>query len=164
MDIMTLFSQTYAPKGELKVLDIGSQIMPHQVKFGSHRDLFQGEYIGADISEGINVDVVLKDPYKFPFEDEYFDVVISSQTFEHIEFPWVTMQEINRVLKPNGMVCIIAPSKAPLHYYPVDTFRYHPDGMKALAKWVGFEVVEAEIKRADSIVYDCYLIARKNGH
>lgn len=158
---MRRFAETYAPKGEISVLDIGSQIMPHQVKFGSHRDLFQGEYIGVDISSGINVDVVLEDPYKFPFDNEYFDVVISSQTFEHIEYPWVTMQEINRVLKSNGWICIIAPSKAPLHYYPVDTFRYHPDGMKALAKWVGLEMIESEIKRADGIVHDCYLIARK---
>ena len=163
MDIMRWFSTNYVAKG-VKVLDIGSQIMPHQVNFGSHRDLFEGEYVGIDISAGINVDIVLTEPYEFPFDNEYFDVVISSQTFEHIEFPWKTMEEISRVLKPNGLICIIAPAKAPIHKYPLDTFRYHPDGMRALAKWVVFDVLEAEIKRADSIVYDCYLIAKKNGH
>jgi SAM-dependent methyltransferase len=163
LDIMTWFSEEFAPKGNIKVLDIGSQVMPHQVDFGTHKELFQGEYTGVDISEGINVDIILEEPYTFPFEDEHFDVVISSQTFEHIEFPWVTMQEINRVLKPNGMICIIAPAKAPLHYYPIDAYRYNPDGMKALAKWVGFETLSAEIRRADRLIYDCYLIAKKNG-
>ena len=130
MDLMRYFANTFVSGDNLTILDIGSQVMPHQVHFGSHRDLFQGTYIGVDISAGINVDVVLYDPYIFPPEDESVDVVISSQTFEHIEFPWKTMEEINRVLKPGGLVCIIAPSKAPIHKYPLDTFRYHPDDQK----------------------------------
>ena len=32
------------------------------------------EYIGVDIQEGKNVDVVLENPYKFPFEDNSIDI------------------------------------------------------------------------------------------
>jgi SAM-dependent methyltransferase len=156
------FIRKYLPAGRLRILDVGSQIMPHQVNFKSHRQMLEGhEYIGLDITPGINVDVVLTNPYKFPFNDMEFDVVISSQTFEHIEYPWLTIREIARVLKPGGMCFIIAPAKAPRHRYPVDCYRYNPDGIEALGKWAGFKVIKARTSRADRLVRDCYLIAQK---
>ena len=39
-----------------------------------------------------NVDLVLKDPYKLPFDDNSIDVIISISTFEHTEFFWLTYQ------------------------------------------------------------------------
>lgn len=39
---------------------------------------------------------------KFPFKDDYFDVVISEELIEHLFFPKKFLNEIKRVLKPNG--------------------------------------------------------------
>lgn len=39
---------------------------------------------------------------KFPFKDDYFDVVISEELIEHLFFPEKFSNEIKRVLKPNG--------------------------------------------------------------
>lgn len=52
------------------------------------------------MEEGPNVDVVLKNPYDWDaIESDSFDLVISGQAFEHIEFFWKTMEEMTRVLK-----------------------------------------------------------------
>ena len=39
---------------------------------------------------------------KLPYEDNYFDIVISDNTIEHLDNPFETFLEINRVLKNNG--------------------------------------------------------------
>ncbi len=63
-----------------------------------------------DIQEGPNVDIVVSDIYNWiEIEDSSFDVVISGQAFEHMEFFWKAIKEIERILKPGGLCCIIAP-------------------------------------------------------
>jgi SAM-dependent methyltransferase len=160
LDAMRLFITKYLPDSELKILDLGSMvILPPQCEPPSYRELLTNKkwkYIGADIASGENVDVVLDDGYKFPFKDEEFDVVISGQTIEHLEFPWVWFIEVKRVLKTGGLCCIIAPQRTHEHRCPIDTFRYFPDGMRALCKWSGLEVVEVSKYGNDS-----YLIAKK---
>jgi len=70
------------------------------------------------------------------------DVLISGQAFEHIEFFWVTMIEIARVLKPGGLCCIIAPSSGFEHRYPVDCWRFYSDGFSALARFARLKALE----------------------
>jgi SAM-dependent methyltransferase len=132
---------TYIPR--LDILDVGS----YDVN-GSYKPLFQKpdwKYTGLDIVAGPNVDIVLQDPYKFPFEDNSFNLVISGSVFEHIEFFWLTFQEMTRVLKPPGYIFLHAPSQWPIenHSHPVDCWRFYPDGFRALAKYCGLELLEA---------------------
>ena len=86
------------------------------------------KYIGVDIEEGPNVDVILKNPYIFKFSNNSIDVIVSCCTFEHINWPWLVMQEIYRVLKSGGYCCIIAPFNWPEHKHPIDCYRFFPDG------------------------------------
>jgi SAM-dependent methyltransferase len=152
------------------VLDIGSYCVEgHQ----SYHDVFNGkpfEYIGLDMVEGPNVKIAVKTPYKWnEVTDDFCDILISGQAFEHIEFPWITITEIARVVKPNGLICIIAPNGLGLHRYPVDCWRYYSDGMTALAKWAGFEILHVSTNLAPQGAprewygqwQDCMLIARK---
>ena len=46
-----------------------------------------------------------------PFADESFDVIVSFNTFEHIEDPAFTATELLRVLRPGGYVCASTPSR-----------------------------------------------------
>jgi len=130
----------------IRILDVGSMNVN-----GEYRQLFRWanvDYVGLDIAAGPNVDVVPKDPYDWrELEDDSFDVVISGSAIEHIEFPWLTVQQIARKLKPGGIACLIAPSRGPEHRYPIDCYRYYPDGLAALAKWVGLDVVEHDYIR-----------------
>jgi 2-polyprenyl-3-methyl-5-hydroxy-6-metoxy-1,4-benzoquinol methylase len=151
----------------LRILDLGSMAIG-----GSNRTIFeedQWEYIGIDIASGQNVDMVLSDPYNWlEIESCSMDVVISGQAFEHIEYFWKTMTEVGRVLKHGGICCIIAPSGGPEHRYPVDCWRFYPDGFSALARYAGLEVVSVSTQREpqgyedDSDQWaDTVLIARK---
>jgi len=169
---MKWFVDHYAstiPKSEIRVLDVGS----YDVN-GSYRHLFTDKkfkYTGLDMEAGPNVDIVLKNPYDWDtIATDSFDVVISGQALEHIEFFWVTMSEMTRVLKKDGMLCLIAPNGFSEHRYPVDCYRFFTDGMIALARFVSLELLHAHTncapsandidwyseKRADSI-----LIAQK---
>lgn len=161
---MNLFIDKYIPDEELFVLDLGSRIIPRQSHLGSYRQLFNNKkwrYTGVDVERGENVDVVILDPYIFPFGDGEFDIVISGQTLEHIEYPWLWFEEMARVLKKGGICCIIAPSIIQEHKFPIDTYRYYPDGMRALAKWGGLDVLETARVTANARMEDCYLVARK---
>ncbi|MBI3581123.1 MAG: methyltransferase domain-containing protein [Nitrospinae bacterium] len=130
------------PKRTVMVLDLGSRTSdPPGLIYKKIANQLKFEYTGLDISPGNNVDVVPEDPYKIPVETESFDIVISGQAFEHIEFPWLTIKEVARVLKPGGYAIIIAPSSGREHRSPVDCWRIYPDGMAALAKWAGMENV-----------------------
>lgn len=168
---MGWFANTYLkdlPDG-ISILDIGSYDMN-----GSYKHLFprpRFAYMGMDMEAGPNVDIVYSKPYHWAeIGDESFDVVISGQTFEHIEFPWITMQEIARVLKKGGLMCITAPRLAERHRKPVDTYRYDVDGFVALSRYVCFEPLHASVNLGpagcppewyDYCEGDALLVARK---
>ena len=139
----------------MRVLDIGSRVA--QPGFRSYRtallDLPGIEYSGLDVEAGENVDIVASDPYRFPVEPESYDVAISGSVFEHIEFPWLTIQEMAKALRPGGYAVVIAPSSGPEHKYPVDCWRFYPDGMRALGKWAGLETVDVATGWHESKVF-----------
>lgn len=122
---MEWFANTYLSSinGDVRVLDVGSYDFN-----GSYRDIFADgkfDYVGLDMTAGPNVDVVAENPYSWPMlADQSFDAVISGQTFEHNEFFWLTVQEMVRVLKPDGLLCIIAPRLARRHRYPIDAYLF----------------------------------------
>jgi cephalosporin hydroxylase len=142
----------------LHVLDVGSYAVN-----GSYKPLFTERgchYTGLDQSPGPNVDVVLKDPYRFPFPRNSFDVLISGQAFEHIPRFWETWSEMVRVLKPGGWIFLIAPSRGVEHRYPVDCWRFYRDGFRALGEWKQLEIIEAET-RWETTWGDCIGVFRK---
>lgn len=140
------FFDTYAPtltsRLHVKVIEIGSQNVN-----GTLRDTCPDhfEYIGVDFQDAKGVDVVLQDPYLLPFEDESIDVVLSSSCFEHSEMFWLVFLEILRVLKPNGLFYLNAPSTGSFHRYPVDCWRFYPDSGMALVNWAKRNGINAAI-------------------
>jgi SAM-dependent methyltransferase len=171
LDSMAQFRSRYldARRQEpLTVIDLGSADLN-----GSYRELFAmppWRYLGVDLVAGENVDIVLRDPYRWrEIRSESVDVVVSGQTFEHTEFFWETMLEIARVLKPRGMCCIIAPSCGPEHRFSRDCWRIFADGFSAVARYAGLEVVDVQTQWEDLPDYDLesnkwhdsVLIARK---
>jgi SAM-dependent methyltransferase len=125
-----------------RILDVGSQDIN-----GSYKPLFNNrnwEYKGLDICQGKNVDIVVKDIYNWQeVMSNSYDVIISGQAFEHIEFFWLTMCEVARVLKEQGLCCIIAPSSGPEHKYPKDCWRFFTDGLEAVARYARLEILES---------------------
>ena len=70
------FKKTYLDEinHQIKIVEIGSQSINESIKKYLKKNF---TYIGADIEKGENVDLVLKDPYKLPFDDNSIDVIIS---------------------------------------------------------------------------------------
>lgn len=156
---------------KIRVLDVGA----YNVN-GCYRELFAQhpnvEYVGLDIVKGPNVDVVVNSPYNWDnIEDESFDFVISGNAFEHIEFPWLTIKLINQKLKYGGFAAILAPNAIHEHRHPKDCYRYFADGLRALAKWGGFKVINATVagvpnpsasKEWDSALDDSFIVMIKS--
>src|SRR5262249_6222117 len=129
-----------APADTLEVIDIGSQDVN-----GSYRAIFRRPgwcYRGVDVAAGANVDIVMPDPYQLPLATQSVDVVISGQALEHIEYFWITFLDMVRVLKRGGKMFLIAPSRGPEHRYPVDCWRFYPDGFRALARFGRVNLIE----------------------
>jgi SAM-dependent methyltransferase len=93
----------------LRILDLGSTDIG-----GCYRPLFEQpswQYTGVDLGPGPNVDIVLRDPYDWKeVGSASVDLLVSGQVLEHVEFFWITMLEVARVLRPGGLACLIAPS------------------------------------------------------
>ena len=125
---------------KLLIIDLGSQDVN-----GTYKSIFNApswKYVGMDMIPGENVDIVIEDPYFLnDIENGTVDVLISGQALEHIEYFWLTFKEIARVLKSGGLCCIIAPSGGPEHRYPVDCWRFYPDGFRALARFANLELI-----------------------
>jgi SAM-dependent methyltransferase len=128
-----LFFETYVTRlGGVTIVDIGAQDVN-----GSLREVSPptAKYIGVDFAKAKGVDIVLDDPYELPFEDNSVDVIVSSSCFEHSEMFWLLYLEIIRILKPDGLFYLNAPSACGFHRYPVDCYRFFLDSGNALAKW-----------------------------
>lgn len=81
----------------VNVLDIGSLDIN-----GNNRYLFEDyTYTGIDIGQGPNVDLVCRG-HEFKSKDK-FDVIISTECFEHDEFWDKTLQNAVKLLKPKGL-------------------------------------------------------------
>ena len=156
-------------KDEVKVLDVGS----YDVN-GSYRKLFADArytYTGLDMEGGPNVEICLANPYDWSsIATDSFDVVISGQAFEHTEFFWITFSEMTRVLRRDGLMCLIAPNGSPEHRCPVDCYRFYTDGMLALARYACLEPLHVHTNCAPSVYdkhwsrlgsEDAILVARK---
>jgi SAM-dependent methyltransferase len=127
------FFDAYLPPGSrARVLDIGAQDVNGSLRSVCPEGV---EYIGVDFAPGPGVDIVLSDPYTLPFADAHADAIVTSSCFEHSELFWLLFVELLRVLRPEGLLYLNAPSNGAFHRYPMDCWRFYPDSGKALVTW-----------------------------
>lgn len=146
----------------LSIYDIGSRAVSG--KKGTYYELFNEDkwtYNGVDIADGPNVNIVVE-PYRWDIATGVADVVVSGQCIEHVEKVWEWFEEVSRIVKPGGILCIIGPTGGREHRHPVDCWRVLPDGMKLLCRMNNLKVLECEIPpKADPKWRDCITIANK---
>lgn len=164
---MNWFKNTYLNDNDvLEILDVGS--LDTSGNDYNYKSIFNNSnwtYTGLDFEEGDNVDIVVSDIYNwFEVSDNSYDIVVCGQLFEHLRFFWLTMAEIERVLRPGGLCCIIAPSGGPKHGAAEnDCYRFYEDGMRALAKYVDFEILHVSTNDDAKPWCDSCLVAKKSG-
>jgi len=114
------------------VFEFGARILPGQRPDDVNlRPLFPGKrYYGADIDAGDGVDYIL-DLQAIDLPSESVGTLIAVETFEHVRKPWVAMDEIYRVLKPEGIVILSSTMHFRIHHEP-DYWRYTPAAFEVL--------------------------------
>lgn len=64
--------------------------------------------------------------------DESFDLVVSSDAFEHINRPWLAAAEIARILRPGGLAITATVFSGRNRPLPIDYWRYSPECLEFL--------------------------------
>lgn len=152
MTIMKKFVEEYGVSGAT-VVDIGS----YDVN-GNYRGLFVGGYTGVDIQAGPNVDVLMDSSEWKKLKD--VDVVISGQTLEHVADIPKLMASIFSVLKPGGLLCMIAPSQGERHDYPIWVGNFSVERMTEAVEGAGFEIISCTLSDVAPF-YDNCCVAKK---
>jgi hypothetical protein len=132
MDFGAAFFDYYWQPDFKCVLDVGSQDVNGSLRTVTPEG---ATFVGVDMVAGKGVDVVLADPYTYPYPDGHFDAVISTSCWEHDPMFWLTFLEGLRVLSPRGFMYVNAPSSGRYHGYPLDFWRFFPDAGVALEMW-----------------------------
>lgn len=136
------------------VIEVGSRYVN-----GSARHVFEvigvRKYIGVDIFEGDGVDMV-HDGKRIPaiFGKNSFDVVVCTETLEHVADWKALVVSMKSVLKNNGLIFLTTCMKGfPAHNYPWDYWRFDGRGMKEI--FSDFEIVSLNEDSAHLSVMVC---------
>jgi SAM-dependent methyltransferase len=114
------------------VVEIGSRQVEGHPELSDLRPLFPGkEFIGCDMLEGMGVDRI-ENIHKLTFEDNSVGTLIMLDTLEHVQYPFKAMEEVKRVLKPDGIVIMSSVMLCEIHGYPHDYWRFTPQGFETL--------------------------------
>lgn len=94
--------------------------------------------INAEISSGLMQEAARVRPYVkqkkistysvLDFEDQQFDKIVNLETLEHVENPYLFLQELNRVLKPGGIMVMSCPPATSEIPYQIFTFLFGGHG------------------------------------
>lgn len=125
-----------------RILEIGSRARSGNLNTSGFRT--DTSYCGMDILEGPNVHIV-GDAHRLSesLSPESFDAAFSISVFEHLAMPWKVAVELNRVLKPGGLVYTATHPTWPAHDRPWDFFRFSSDAFRAIFHPLsGFEILE----------------------
>lgn len=111
------------------LLDVGGRGKPYAVLFEDRVT----HHLVLDVSPAASVDVV-GDARSMPLASASVDVVLCTQVLEHIPEPVKVLDEIRRVLRPNGTLILSVPAIFPQHGYPGDYWRFMPQGLAWLLR------------------------------
>jgi len=136
-----------------RVLDVGSRHINGTVK-DCIREAEMGapdEIIGIDFVDGENVDIVMNGhDLVEKFGENSFDAVMCTETLEHDNKFWITVEQMRKVVKPGGWLLITVPG---IHFfrhdYPSDYYRFTDSALKEVM-FEGFEDVMVETYSDDN--------------
>jgi SAM-dependent methyltransferase len=139
------------------LLDVGCGAQPY-------RRLIPAEttYIGLDTEESAaNFGYWIPDVRRiapdgrWPVDDRQADVVLATETLEHVEDPDTFLREAHRCLRPGGRLVLTVPFAARWHYIPHDYWRFTPSGLRLLLERARFTDVTVH-GRGNERTVACY--------
>jgi len=142
------------------------------LRYAADRTNGQGEFYGVDNSSKMieqarakfqsysNLHFYKSRVEELPFDDDFFDVVMSSNAFHFFSAPEKALREANRVLKPKGRVYILDVTANPLTRFvdsiarkiePAHVKQYSKRELQALFQKAGLRYISS--KRIIPLLY-----------
>ena len=138
------------------VLDVGCGAQPYRCLLPA-----TVKYQGIDTADAkANFGYEIPDTVYFagstwPVADAGVDLVLVTETMEHVFDTRQFLGEANRCLRPGGKVVGTVPFAMRWHFVPYDFWRFTPSCLKKLLEEAGFEDV-AVFARGNSLTVACY--------
>lgn len=141
-----IYIQRHAAELAGPYLEVGSK------DYGDTQDLRsvfrgRGEYIGADLESGPGVDLVLDFTGCFADVDAQlkgrrFGTIFCLSVLEHCTQPFTMSENLTRLLRPGGKLCISVPFAFQFHGFPSDYWRFTHEGVKLLFPLLEFDLTQ----------------------
>lgn len=118
---------------EARVLDCGSGDRSYD-----GQRVLSFEYLPFELPD------VFGDGHALPFQDASFDAIFSQAVMEHMSDPFLAAQEIQRILKPGGLLYAESAFMQPLHAVPFHFFNTTPWGIEEIFRTAGLSTASVE--------------------
>lgn len=138
------------------VLDVGCGAQPYRPLLGP-----SARYLGIDTTDarsdfGYEIpDTVHFDGDSWPVDSKSVDVILCTETLEHVLDPSELLTEAHRTLRPGGKLLLTVPFAARWHFVPHDYWRFTPSSLRYLLESAGFHEV-AVYARGNAFTVACY--------
>jgi len=146
--IHTILQNEIKKKSDLRILDIGCGTGFTTLSLKKFGDIVgtDGSFSALRHCNKIGLNQVIKsDSYYLPFADKTFDMITMLDVLEHIENDLRVLEELNRVLKKDGIIIITVPAYQFLwSQHDVALSHYRRYNIKTLSKVIiktGFKVI-----------------------
>jgi SAM-dependent methyltransferase len=125
------------------VLDVGAGAQPYRSLLEGHGVRYRAIDV-ASACERFGYETPDTEYFSgdvWPVADASTDVVLATETLEHVRRPPVFLAEARRVLRRGGRLVVTVPFAARWHYVPDDYWRFTPSSLRDLFEDAGFENV-----------------------
>jgi SAM-dependent methyltransferase len=146
------------PQSRGVVLDAGCGAQPYRHLLPPEATYQAIDYSGAEQHFGYAMpDTTYYQGDRWPVADASVDIVLCTETLEHVPEPAVFLAEAARCLRPGGRLLLTVPFAARWHYIPHDYWRFTPSGLQRLLSQAGFDRV-AVFARGNALTVACYKV------
>ena len=127
-----------------------------------YQPLFPGwRYIKQDIRDFDPpcIDIVCNVEEMRPISNESVGLVLNLESLEHIRHPQKAIDEIHRVLRPEGLLILTTVMHFRIHPSPKDYWRFTPDGLELLLS--RFKILDCTLEGSLKRPKGIWVTARK---
>lgn len=129
---------------ELLILDIAPQVHNGAREFFKKAKIFT---LDIDLNSGADYIADLCEDNSDKIPSNYFDIIICTEVLEHTLNPFKAVDELHRLLKPEGKAYVSTPFNLRIHGPLPDCWRFTVHGLKSLFyKFNTLEIKETESK------------------
>jgi SAM-dependent methyltransferase len=130
-----------------------------------YKPLFPGkQYIKQDMRDFDPpcIDVICDISDMRPISEESIGLVLNLESLEHLPAPQKAIDEVHRVLRPDGLLILTTVMHFKIHRAPKDYWRFTPDGMELLLS--RFKILDCTLEGDSKRPKGIWVTAQKTSH